>query len=144
MKSSQNIQCHVSKNTNSGQYYLLGVYPVELTTPLSDDVFHDAEEIYRDKKEKSEYLEYNYRIIKEKILQQHQELFNCCITASSPPPSQNRFIVPPQIYDAMDDNNKKAADVMANKGITASIEYMFTNPNTGKTMDYAAMRELYG
>lgn len=144
MKSSQNIQYHVSKNTILGQYYLLGVYPVELTTPLSYDVFHDAEEIYRDKKEKSEYLEYNYRIIKEKMAKQQQELFNCCITASSPPPSQNRFIVPPQIYDAMDDNNKKAANVMANKGITASIEYMFTNPNTGKTMDYAAMRELYG
>ena len=31
MKSSQNIQYHVSKNTNLGQYYLLGVYPVELT-----------------------------------------------------------------------------------------------------------------
>ena len=63
MKSSQNIQYHISRNTNLGQYYLLGVYPVELTTPLSSDVFHDAEDIYRDKKEKSEYLEYNYRII---------------------------------------------------------------------------------
>ena len=39
MKSSQNIQYHVSRNTNLGQYYLLGVYPVELTTPLSSDAF---------------------------------------------------------------------------------------------------------
>ena len=144
MKSSQNIQYHVSKNTNLGQYYLLGVYPVELTTPLSSDVFHDAEEIYRNKKEKSEYLEYNYRIIKEKLVQQQQELFNCCVTASSPPSSQLHYVVPQQIYDAMDDNNKKAANVMADKGITASIGYMFTNPDTGKKWDYAAMREMYG
>ena len=132
MKSSQNIQYHVSRNTNLGQYYLLGVYPVELTTPLSSDVFHDAEDIYRDKKEKSEYLEYNYRIIKESV------------TTSSPPSSQLHYVVPPQIYDAMDDNNKKAANVMADKGITASIGYMFTNPDTGKKWDYAAMREMYG
>ena len=147
MRENRTIQSFVLSNVTSGQYYLLGVYPVELTTPLSADIFTDAENMYITKTEKSELLEYIYRLIKEHISQkQGVEFFPCCTTSDSTSvsPPQERFIVPTAIYDAMDNNNKKAADIMANKGINASVEYMFTNPNTGQKWDYAAMRAMYG
>ena len=144
-RENKTIQSFVLSNVTSGQYYLLGVYPVELTTPLTDDIFNDAENIYIAKKEKSELLEYIFRLIKEHASERSQ-FFSCCTTAAAAmsPPTQDRFVVPSAIYEIMDDNNKKAADLMKNDGITASIEYMFTNPNTGQKWDYVAARAMYG
>jgi len=47
-------------------------------------------------------------------------------------------------YNAMDKNNKKAADIMVSKGIDAAVEHMFKHPETGEKMDYATMRYFYG
>jgi len=44
----------------------------------------------------------------------------------------------------MDNNNKKAADVMVSKGVDAAVEHMFKHPETGKKMDYVTMRYYYG
>lgn len=46
-------------------------------------------------------------------------------------------------YDAMDDANKTAMDVMAHGGMDAAVKHMMTAPN-GKPRTYAEMRELYG
>lgn len=47
-------------------------------------------------------------------------------------------------YDHMDDNNKKAADIMVTQGMDKAVEFMFTHPETGQPMDYATMRYYYG
>ena len=46
-------------------------------------------------------------------------------------------------YDAMDDANKTAMDVMANSGIDAAVKHMMTGAD-GKPRSYAEMRSLYG
>jgi hypothetical protein len=43
-------------------------------------------------------------------------------------------------YNAMDANNKKAADVMLSKGGDAAASYMLKSSG----MDYANMRSMYG
>ena len=59
-------------------------------------------------------------------------------------PGSGEKLVNKQVYSLMDNNNKKAADVMASKGVDAAVEHMFKHPNTGKKMDYATMRYYYG
>ena len=44
----------------------------------------------------------------------------------------------------MDENNKKASEVLLTQGPEAAVKYMFTHPKTGEKMDYATMRNLYG
>lgn len=48
------------------------------------------------------------------------------------------------IYNNMDDNNKKAVDTLSNKGADAMIQHMFTDQETGKPLSYAEMRSRYG
>ena len=59
-------------------------------------------------------------------------------------PGSKEKVVPKKMYAAMDNNNKKAADVMVSKGIDAAVEHMLKHPETGKKMDYATMRYYYG
>ena len=49
-----------------------------------------------------------------------------------------------ELYNNMDENNKKAADVWASQGVDKAVEFMFKHPETGKKMDYATMRYYYG
>ena len=44
----------------------------------------------------------------------------------------------------MDKYNRKAAQVMVEKGHSAFIKHCFTHPETGKPMTYAEMRGFYG
>lgn len=46
-------------------------------------------------------------------------------------------------YDSMDDDNKKAMDIMTTDGPDAAIKYMMTNSD-GSTRSYAEIRALYG
>ena len=46
-------------------------------------------------------------------------------------------------YDAMDDANKTAMDVMANGGIDAALKHMITGEDC-KPRSYAEMRAMYG
>lgn len=50
----------------------------------------------------------------------------------------------PQIYNQMDDYNKKALDVAANQGEKASVQHMFKHPENGRALSYAEMRSFYG
>lgn len=43
-------------------------------------------------------------------------------------------------YNLMDDNNKRAADIMKKDGIDAAVVHMMTSAN----MDYGRMRTMYG
>ena len=45
---------------------------------------------------------------------------------------------------AMDDNNKKVANIMNTQGMESAVEHMFKHPETGKPIDYATMRCYYG
>jgi non-ribosomal peptide synthetase component E (peptide arylation enzyme) len=47
-------------------------------------------------------------------------------------------------YEKMDNNNKKAADVMKTQGIEAAVQHMFTDQRTGLPLTYAEMRARYG
>lgn len=47
-------------------------------------------------------------------------------------------------YDKMDDNNKKAANVMKNEGIESAVKHMFIDQRTGNKLTYAEMRARYG
>jgi len=47
-------------------------------------------------------------------------------------------------YDRMDDNNKKAMDDMEKEGCNAAVKHMFTDQKSGRQLNYAEMRGLYG
>jgi hypothetical protein len=47
-------------------------------------------------------------------------------------------------YEHMDNNNKKAADVMKTQGMEAAIQHMFTDQRSGLPLSYAEMRARYG
>ena len=48
------------------------------------------------------------------------------------------------VVSLMDDNNKKATDVLASKGVDVAVEHMLKHPETGEKMDYyATMRYFY-
>ena len=59
-------------------------------------------------------------------------------------PGSGEKLVNKQVYSQMDNNNKKAADVMVSKGVDAAVEHMFKHHNTGKPMSYSEMRYYYG
>lgn len=61
-----------------------------------------------------------------------------------PPNKDGIKVVGETIYNDMDDNNKKAIDIMASQGMDKAIEHMFLHPETGEPMDYATMRSFYG
>ena len=53
--------------------------------------------------------------------------------------------------ETMDDNNKKAYDVLKNKGTDAAVKFMFKHPyekdpvtGEGRAMSYSEMRSFYG
>ena len=61
------------------------------------------------------------------------------ITTSSHPGENYIF------YGSMDEDNKKAMDILASKGPEAAMEYMTTDPKTGKPRGtYAEMRARFG
>ena len=47
-------------------------------------------------------------------------------------------------YEGMDDANKKAVNVMAEEGMEAAVNHMFTDEKSGRTLSYAEMRSRYG
>ena len=53
-------------------------------------------------------------------------------------------IVPQQLINNMDVNNKTAANIMNTKGMESAVEHMFKHPKTGKPMTYSEMRYYYG
>ena len=40
--------------------------------------------------------------------------------------------------------NQKATDVMAEQGMEAAVEHMFTDQQSGRKLSYAEMRSMYG
>ena len=66
------------------------------------------------------------------------------IKLPEPPNREGIKIVGENIYDKMDDNNKKATDIMASQGMDKAIRHMFLHPEKGEPMDYATMRSFYG
>lgn len=61
-----------------------------------------------------------------------------------PEPPKGIKLVGETNYNRMDDNNKKAAYIMASQGMDKAVEHMFLHPETGEPMDYATMRSFYG
>jgi hypothetical protein len=49
----------------------------------------------------------------------------------------------PGIYNNMDKQNKKAADIWISKGVDDAVKYMLSGIMSGET-DYASMRDRYG
>lgn len=47
-------------------------------------------------------------------------------------------------HEGMDDNNKKAWNILKTKGTDEAIEHMFKHPETGKPLSYSEMRCFYG
>ena len=60
--------------------------------------------------------------------------------------SEPKIKVPPvnPPVPPLDENNKKAIDILTSEGIDKGIEHMFKHPVTGEQMDYATMRSFYG
>ena len=46
--------------------------------------------------------------------------------------------------EGMDENNKKALDILTTEGSKAAIDFMFKDPKTGRQLSYAEMRSYYG
>ena len=49
-----------------------------------------------------------------------------------------------ELSNNMDDANKKALNVMATKGASDAIKYMFTDQESGSQLSYSEMRSRYG
>jgi len=49
-----------------------------------------------------------------------------------------------ELSNNMDDANKKALNVMATKGASDAIKYMFTDQESGRQLSYSEMRSRYG
>lgn len=47
-------------------------------------------------------------------------------------------------YDKMDDNNKKAANILKTEGIESAVKHMFIDQRTGNKLSYGEMRARYG
>ena len=47
-------------------------------------------------------------------------------------------------YDKMDDNNKKAANILKTEGIESAVKHMFIDKKTGNKLSYGEMRARYG
>ena len=60
--------------------------------------------------------------------------------------SEPKIKVPPvnPPVPPLDEDNKKAIDILITEGIDKGIEHMFKHPVTGEQMDYATMRSFYG
>ena len=60
--------------------------------------------------------------------------------------SEPKIKVPPvnPPVPPLDEDNKKAIDILKSEGIDKGIEHMFKHPVTGEQMDYATMRSFYG
>jgi hypothetical protein len=150
MEDNKTIKNHVANNMKNELYYLLGVYPVELGTPLTDVIFQDAESIFKSNHEKNVLMESVYESIKRICLENRDFTcnFTCCAMDLEPeeslPSKIGSSIVGDIVYNAMDGNNKKAADVWATGGVDKAVEFMMTNPKTGQKWDYASMRAMYG
>ena len=48
------------------------------------------------------------------------------------------------VYQAMDESNKQATNVMANEGMAAAVKHMFTDQDTGRQLTYGEMRARFG
>jgi hypothetical protein len=48
------------------------------------------------------------------------------------------------MYEAMDENNKKALIVMSTQDADAAIKHIFTEQATGRQLSYSEMRSRYG
>lgn len=63
---------------------------------------------------------------------------------------ENKIHVPESIIKNMDNNNKKAAEIMNDKGMKEAVKFMFQHPTEKtshgkpKEMTYAEMRYYYG
>jgi len=44
----------------------------------------------------------------------------------------------------MDEDNKKALNVMKTEGVDAAVKHMFTDQETGRQLSYSEMRMRYG
>lgn len=47
-------------------------------------------------------------------------------------------------YDKMDDNNKKAANILKTEGVESAVKHMFIDQKTGNKLSYGEMRARYG
>ena len=65
------------------------------------------------------------------------------IRPPEPPLKEGINVVGETIYNSMDDNNKKATDIMASQGMEKAVKHMFLHQETGEPMDYATMRYFY-
>lgn len=81
--------------------------------------------------------------MKNKIKQYKYKLINSIM-------EENKIHIPEIIVKNMDDNNKKAAEIMIKDGMEEAVKFMFQHP-TKKTSDgkpremtYAEMRYYYG
>lgn len=139
------------------QYKLLGHFPINRETQLTDELMIAALEDNLNRNESSSIsFEMNYQkynLLKEMLLHLdaiskepacHCDLFEAMkyLTSSDKhhnAKSKSKYLY----YDQMDDPNKKAMDVWENKGMEAAVEHMTAGLRNG-TMSYAQMRHLYG
>jgi len=141
------------------QYQLLGHFPINRETQLTDELMIAALEDNLNRNESSsisfEMKYQKYNLLKEMLLHLdaiskepacHCDLFEAMkyLTSSdkhhnSKQKSKSKYVY----YDQMDDPNKKAMDVWENKGMEAAVEHMTAGLRNG-TMSYAQMRHLYG
>ena len=117
----------------NGTYKIYGVYEIGKNTEITKDIMAEAETQFHltyttDTAETNQMKNHFDSLIK--ILKRiDTETYMKSITKVMKP--------------SMDDNNKKAVEVLESEGIDAAIKHMSTRPN-GTIRSYAEMREMYG
>ena len=153
----------------SKTYKILGCLDVTVETPLSSEIFKQAENKFAyyfetfntdcDKKindynnlkkiclelEMYRFKErlkckYKNQNLKDDLEEETMYCEFCNGLFNTSDHSEEKYM----FYNQMDKNNQKASDILFNEGPDKAVEFMFKHPDTGQTMDYATMRYFYG
>jgi peptide deformylase len=66
------------------------------------------------------------------------------VTSNSDQLSEEAQALLASMMPKMDDKNLAAAQIMATKGLSAALQYMLTDQETGQPLSYSEMRSRYG
>jgi len=156
------LMVEVEKNENR-HYDLFGVLSIGLDTEITNELLLESCEkliniVLNDNPSYADFCTFQknnkfFKVLKEMRREFYYSSNDCCNIFGSTDIespgytnssikfdlSRNKYL----LYDYMDDNNKKAMNVIQNDGMNAAVEHMMTRPD-GTQRSYAEMRELYG
>ena len=117
----------------NGTYKIYGVYAINQNTEITKNIMAEAETQF--------HLTYTTDTAQTNQMKDHFDSLSRLLQKIDTETSMKNMTK--ALKPSMDDNNKKAVEVLNNEGIDAAIKHMSTRPD-GTIRSYAEMREMYG